>query len=184
MNDLTDLANKYGSDKGNVAFEAHNYTPVYERVLGEFPPDMKLLEIGVFDPRFPGGSAHMWREWRPQIRLFGADINPSAKMLEHTTSMKIFIADQNNPIDLKNIAKETGPLDVIIDDGSHMLNHIAVSLMVLWETVAPGGVYIIEDLHCPQTQPRHSLDYVVADLSPAPRKSEWLVDDKLLVLWK
>lgn len=179
---LTELANKYGSDKGDKAFEAHNYTPTYERIIGAYPDNLKLLEIGVFDPRFPGASAKMWHEWRPRASLFGIDINPSAKVLETETAMKVYIADQNNPDQLNTVMKDIGRVDVILDDGSHFLNHIGVSLMSLWDHLNQGGVYIIEDLHAPQSQPRHSLDFIVDDL--AKTKTLWMLDDKVLMIWK
>jgi hypothetical protein len=41
-----------------------------------------------------------------------------------------------------------GPdFDIIIDDGSHVGEHILTSFKILWSTVKPGGYYIIEDLH-------------------------------------
>ncbi len=35
---------------------------------------------------------------------------------------------------------------MIVDDGSHRVNHIFASLSALWPVLKPGGVYIMEDL--------------------------------------
>lgn len=177
---LQEICNKHGSDKGNTAFEAHNYAPLYEDLLNKYDP-LRLLEIGIWDPRFPGASPRAWHEWKPTAKLFGLDIAPDAKSLETQCDMTVFIADQNNPEQLRSVMREMGKVDVIIDDGSHFLPHIVTSLMVLWPAVVDGGLYIIEDLHAPQSQPRFSLDEVVNDIGAV---GKWFCDDKLLVIRK
>lgn len=37
-----------------------------------------------------------------------------------------------------------GPWDVIIDDGSHLPSHMIYTMFALWQSVKPGGLYIIE----------------------------------------
>ena len=41
-----------------------------------------------------------------------------------------------------------GLLDVVIDDGSHFVDDMIGSFRLLFERVAPGGLYVIEDIHC------------------------------------
>ncbi|HEY2766460.1 MAG TPA: hypothetical protein VGJ13_20985 [Pseudonocardiaceae bacterium] len=41
---------------------------------------------------------------------------------------------------------ETGPLDIVIDDGSHISKHVIGSFDALFPHVRPGGLYVIEDL--------------------------------------
>lgn len=48
---------------------------------------------------------------------------------------------------LARIATEAGPFDVVIDDGGHLWGQQLVSLIHLWPAVAPGGLYVVEDLH-------------------------------------
>ena len=40
-----------------------------------------------------------------------------------------------------------GGVDVVLDDGSHNMGHIAASLKILFPTLNNGGTYLIEDLH-------------------------------------
>jgi hypothetical protein len=37
--------------------------------------------------------------------------------------------------------------DIIIDDASHASYHQQLAFKTLWKQLAPGGLYIIEDLH-------------------------------------
>lgn len=41
---------------------------------------------------------------------------------------------------------EFGPWDVLIDDGSHVPQHVLYSLFSLWPSIKAGGMYIIEDI--------------------------------------
>jgi hypothetical protein len=44
--------------------------------------------------------------------------------------------------------RKMGPYHIIVDDGSHVPAHMAFSLFSLWNSVEPGGVYVVEDLEC------------------------------------
>lgn len=155
MDRLSELANKVGTDKGTAAFCSHSYTVIYNQL---FEPllenNVKMLEIGVADPRFPGASAQMWRDYFPQLYFVGYDINPEAKKFENVADyMYMFIGDQNNPDDLnKCIAEHGGEFDIILDDGSHYSEHILTSFEHLFPHLKPGGYYIVEDLHSVYTK--------------------------------
>jgi hypothetical protein len=55
-------------------------------------------------------------------------------------------ADQSSPADLHNVIALTGNPDVVIDDGSHIGEHILTSFRSLFPYVRPGGMDVIEDL--------------------------------------
>ena len=38
------------------------------------------------------------------------------------------------------------PIDVIIDDGSHIMEHLKTSFMHLFPKLSSGGIYVLEDL--------------------------------------
>ena len=48
---------------------------------------------------------------------------------------------------LENTAKEYGPFDIIIDDGSHYVEHQLFSFKLLFKHLNNNGIYIIEDVH-------------------------------------
>ena len=103
---LTEIANKIGTDKGTQHFESHSYTETYQSFFYPIKDDkIKMLEIGVDDPRFPGASIQMWTEFFTNLELIGFDINEDSKSYEKN-NVKIFIGDQSNENDLNEEVDE------------------------------------------------------------------------------
>lgn len=102
----------------------------------------RVLEIGVEH----GGSLHMWAEFFPRARIWGIDIKKAAKQYagERVT---VRIGSQSDEHFLRQVVKETGPLDLVLDDGSHQFDDQRDSLLLLWPYIKPGGLYIVEDVH-------------------------------------
>lgn len=159
MNYLTELANSYNSDKGNIYKCAHHYTKHYERVFSKYKnkPDFSLLEIGLNrDDCSEVPSLRMYRDYfGTGARLSGFDIRPEFKAFE-AEGFDIFIGDQSSPDSIEQCLGNQ--YDIVIDDGSHASSHQQISLRELWPIVKPGGIYVIEDLHwqpfsesCPKT---------------------------------
>jgi hypothetical protein len=63
--------------------------------------------------------------------------NNNVKILE--------IGSQYDGIFLKQIIEKYGEFDLILDDGSHMNNHVIFSFKNLFSSVKSGGAYIVED---------------------------------------
>jgi SAM-dependent methyltransferase len=61
------------------------------------------------------------------------------------------LAIRDKIVDLKR------KFDIIIDDGSHRHDHQQKTLSALFKFLKPGGLYIIEDLHC-AFYPEYGLD--------------------------
>ncbi len=93
MNRLTEIANKYNTDKGTVAYEKHGYTEEYSKYIPE-KGIFDLLEIGVWH----GDSIKMWNEYNPQIFVSGIDIDPNCLnyILGKAWNHEIFIGDASN----------------------------------------------------------------------------------------
>jgi hypothetical protein len=156
--ELTQLANRFGSDKGDTVLCAHTYTRVYEALLKPVREQpIRLLEIGLMhghtqdtmQGRFDEvgcPSLKMWAEYLPRAEIFGFDIVDFRPF--STPRMTIFQGDQSNAGDLARLAEQAGgPFDIIIDDGSHASHHQQAALAALFAHLAPGGLYCIEDLH-------------------------------------
>lgn len=154
MNKLTEIANRLKIDKGTLPeIQGHGYTETYNALFEPLlQSPIKMMEIGVCDPRFPGGSIKLWDEYFPQLWFVGMDINPDAKKYDNKGHLNIFIGDQNSRRDLIECMYIYGTnFDIIIDDGSHYGQHILTSFEILFPFVKSGGYYIIEDLHCVYT---------------------------------
>lgn len=146
---LTDVANEFGTDKGNLHYCKHGYTKHYMQILSPYNSMnvINLLEIGLNRASSKSTpSLDMWNKYYgTRVRTVGFDINP--EFLVHANERKtIIIGDQSNALDLQKCVAY-GPYDIVIDDGWHASKHQQVTLANLWPMVRSGGVYIIEDLH-------------------------------------
>jgi cephalosporin hydroxylase len=102
-----------------------------------------VLEIGVFG----GGSLAMWSEYFGDgCNIIGVDIKPECKQHERG-NVKIYIGSQDDPALLNQIVSENGLIDIVIDDGSHMMDHMISTFEHLYQKISPMGIYFIEDTH-------------------------------------
>lgn len=137
---LDELAALHGTDKRDGR---HNYTSIYEQCLAPWRHrPVSVLEIGVKD----GASLRMWRDYFPNGEIHGIDVVPDT--VRHAGDrIHVHIGDQRDRVFLEATAEQTGPLDIVLDDGSHRYQDQSASLRTLWKHVKPGGIYIVEDLH-------------------------------------
>tara|TARA_Y100001963_G_C6756516_1_gene437158 strand:+ start:410 stop:1453 length:1044 start_codon:yes stop_codon:yes gene_type:complete len=120
-------------------------------IYGSLPLDRnkeyKLLEIG---NRWCG-SLWGWRVYLPHSKIYGLDIDPATQKYstnDPDLGIKVYEGDQTDTKLLKQIHKESGGLDVVIDDGGHTMTQINTTFETLWPLLNNGGIYVIEDLQC------------------------------------
>ena len=136
---LDEIGLKHGTDKSS---SHHNYLNFYETFMAPLRNSpITLLEIGVYQ----GASLNMWREYFPNAKVIGADINFICKQFE-TGGVKIELVDQSNLEHLAQLAAAYGPFDVVVEDGSHIWEHQITSLRALFPFLRSGGYYVVEDL--------------------------------------
>lgn len=96
-------------------------------------------------PHGVGASTNIWRSYFdcPYLVEFEYD----GKCLEGFRSELdgAVQGDQGNVEDLQR-AIALGPYHIIVEDGSHKSSHQIISLMTLFPTLPPGGLYFCEDL--------------------------------------
>lgn len=130
MSELEEIARKHKTQK-----VPHGYMPIYERFFSPLRGKIiELLEIGVAG----GNSIRTWREYFPHAIIVGVD-----KVIEDKRDPFLIQCDATKDFDK---IKEHGPFDIIIDDGSHWAQEQLDSFAGLWDSVKPGGYYVIEDL--------------------------------------
>lgn len=141
---LVRLATAYGSDKWGRHFYAQHYE-------GHFAPlrrhPMNVLEIGIGGYESPtqgGASLRMWRSYFRNAIVHGLDIHDKSAHAE--PRIRIHRGDQGDAEYLRRLAREIGPLQIVIDDGSHRVEHMRTSFLTLFPLLADGGFYAIEDL--------------------------------------
>lgn len=159
---LCELARKHSTDKGGehytynggVTEHGHAYTPVYYDLLhGKREQIATVLEIGVN----AGCSLRMWEEFFPSADIFGIDIDPGC--LFTAGRIRCVQADQGDGDSLHRALQqiERNSFDLIVDDGSHEVDHQIISARTLLPYMGSGGIYTIEDL-------THPADYLIEQI--------------------
>ncbi len=109
-------------------------------------------------------SIQMWLEYFPRAQIFGFDVSD----FSHMKSARFHFERGNSAVeeDLQRLARAAPYFDIIIDDASHASYHQQLAFRVLFPHLAPGGLYIIEDLHW---QPAYEKS-----LPKVPRTAEFM----------
>lgn len=174
--DLTKLANQFGSDKGDLIHHAHTYTKLYSFLFTGFREQaFSMLEIGLqIGPQnqhlaasrvsATAPSVEMWINFFPNAHVYGIDISDFSA-LQGRERFTFFRCDAGSRDSLMEVKRNTPPLKIVVDDGSHCPFHQQVAFSELFEKITPGGFYVIEDLHWHN----HEVDQV---LPPAPRTED------------
>ena len=149
MNTLDQLAKFYCTDKRS---NEHDYVQFYEFYFSRVKHSrISLLEIGILEHPdkinrpFGAASLRMWADYFPNAEIHGIDISD----LRHNQSdrIKIYVCDQGDNEKLINIFESNNLRpNIIIDDGSHKINHQQSTLATIFKYLAPGGIYVIEDI--------------------------------------
>lgn len=140
------LWSDFNQHRGRLIHKWDQYFPAYERHFARFRNQaVNVIEIGTGE----GGSLQLWRRFfGPYARIIGIDTNPQAAGYEdHLVSVRI--GDQADPAFLDAVLAEFGPVQIIIDDGSHKMPDVHRTFAHLYHHPAfdPNGVYAVEDLH-------------------------------------
>ena len=106
-----------------------------------------MLEVGVLG----GDSLHVWQTVfdAPRSTIYGVGW-PAADNVRTGglhDNVHIMFRDQSKCGHLDDVANTVGldPLDLVIDDGSHIPEHQLKTLVKLSPLVAPGGYYLLQE---------------------------------------
>jgi len=148
----------YGTSKSSLEVDFLRH---YERELAQFRDQaINVVEIGVAG----GASLLTWQRFFSVAKIVGIDINPNCKRLQ-VGRATVEIGSQADPYFLDEICRKYPPT-IVIDDGSHMADHIRFTFEHVFPLLPPGGCYIIEDLHFHFNPPRAEAWRGTADLAP------------------
>jgi hypothetical protein len=129
---------------GKRLFKWMHYFDIYERHLERYRGQSPvMIEIGVA----AGGSLEMWRSYFGDgTRILGIDIDPACKQHE-CNGIEVFTGSQDDPAFLDAILEKYPSIDIVLDDGSHIMKHMIASFEYLYPRIDKRGVYIVEDTH-------------------------------------
>jgi SAM-dependent methyltransferase len=143
MKSLNEIYLNYQSPEGHGdKGTAHTYIGEYEKLLNDYRENSTVLEIGICR----GESLKMWDEYFINSTVYGIDITDQyIKDLIYENKYNIIIGNACS----EDILEQLGDLtfDVIIDDGSHLINDQINSFNLLKNSMKPNGIYIIEDVN-------------------------------------
>jgi SAM-dependent methyltransferase len=130
--------------QGRGVWKWRHYFEPYERHLAKFVGKApRILEIGVYS----GGSLQMWLDYfGPGTQVIGVDILPECRAYAGE-DVSILIGDQADAGFWARVRAAEEPFDVVIDDGGHTAQQQITTARELLTHVAPGGVYVCEDVH-------------------------------------
>ena len=145
---ILDKCEKYG----------HNYIPVYSKWLDSIRDNIKnIFEIGIGSIENgqmiqmlkynykTGNSLRAWKEYCKNANVYGIDIFKEGLFEE--PRIKTYVCDQSNPEQLNKLMDKLNvTMDLILDDGSHVIEHQVISFIALEKYLSIDGIYIIEDI--------------------------------------
>lgn len=129
-----------------------HYPNIYEAEIGprvKLGRPLRLLEIGVQN----GGSLEVWRKYLPAgSTIVGVDINDRCGQLSFPDDISFLLGSATDPSLISRLPEPE--FDIIVDDGSHRSADVVNAFALLFEKLAPGGCYIVEDI-----ETSYSLDW-------------------------
>lgn len=150
---LTDLADRYGSDKGS---KKHRYSELYQMLFLPYRHQpISFLEMGlqIGGPEHGMGadrattdapSVRMWLEFFPQAQIHGLDVSDFSWFED--PRFTFHRCDMDSRENIAAAAARMDMFDIIIDDASHASHHQQNGFVELFPKLRSGGLYIIEDL--------------------------------------
>ncbi len=147
---LDDLFINFNCDKGSYFLQgkekilSHNYSIFYEKYLKDLKEKkFNLLELGSHE----GKSLASFYFYFSNAVMIGANINPFQMKFasKRITELYVDVSSKEILTSLSNHLEYE--LDVVIDDASHNLRDIIITLPIFFKKLKSRGIYIIEDVN-------------------------------------
>jgi hypothetical protein len=148
---LSELFDNFNCDKGKFLkinhkekIKGHNYAIFYEKYFQDLKNNkIKILELGSHE----GKGIASFYYYLPYAKLYGANINPFQMKFCSKRIEEIYIDVSSKKVieSFSGYFKEG--FDIIIDDASHNIRDILLTLPILFKNLKRGGYYVIEDIN-------------------------------------
>ena len=164
---LNQLFIDFNCDKGSHCFFdkkkilSHNYSVFYEKYFKNLKNNrMNILELGSHE----GKGIASFYFYFSNASLIGANINPFQMKYSSKRISELFV-DVSSERSLKSLYNYlTLDLEIIIDDASHNIKDILITLSIFFKKLKSGGCYVIEDLD--QFKALPELNPYIDELTP------------------
>jgi len=126
------------TDKSSVF---HSYLPLYQKLFSGFREPVTLLEIGI---QF-GNSIKVWKQYWPHSLIIGMDSVDNRIFGLESDRCHLYFRDAytNESVALMGNYR---PFNIIIDDGSHLVEHQQFVIKNYSWLLGPNGLLIVEDV--------------------------------------
>ena len=128
---------------------------LYENEFARFQNlNISLLEIGISN----GGSLKLWREYFKFAKLIqGIDNRPEflEDQFSNLPGVKYLFHDAYD----ESIKNKLDNFDIIIDDGSHVIDFQLKAIDIYYPLLNKNGIYVIEDIEGTMKNGRDKMDY-------------------------
>jgi glycosyltransferase involved in cell wall biosynthesis len=155
---LASIFCKWKTDKA-----VNGYADLYESLFRKSRLQIEsVLEIGIgtmipaahstmvgfaLDGYKPGGSLRTWREFFPNATIYGIDVQADTQFHDEARIVT-FLCDSTDKLQIDRFMQSIKhhKFDIIIDDGSHLLDSQLATFQNLFAHLKEGGTYVIEDV--------------------------------------
>ena len=129
--------------EGPGIWKFRHYFDIYHRHFAKFVGrEVNVVEIGIYS----GGSLGMWKSYfGPGCHVYGVDIQEACRAYEGG-GVSVFIGDQADPAFWADFRRQVPNVDIVIDDGGHLVDQQIATLEAMLPHIRPGGVYMCEDV--------------------------------------
>lgn len=140
---MNDLEKYFKKNKERELTKWSNYFDIYEHHFSRFrKKPVTIVEIGVGY----GGSLQMWKSYfGSKAQIIGVDIIPICKSCEEK-QIEVHIGSQSDRIFLSELKNKIPLIDILIDDGGHMMDQQIITFEELFSHIKDNGVYLCEDM--------------------------------------
>jgi SAM-dependent methyltransferase len=159
-NELSAIMAQYGSDKGSPGNNGHhNYTILYYPLFNPVRhAQLRVFELGLGTNNVnipsnmgagghPGASLRGWKQFFPNAKVFGADIDKN--ILFEEDRIKTFYCDQCSSLAIKEMwdnPKLQKKFHIIVEDGLHTFSANVCFFENSIHKLKRGGIFVIEDI--------------------------------------
>jgi hypothetical protein len=131
--------------EGHGIWKWTHYFDIYHRHFKKFiGKEVHIVEVGIYS----GGSLPMWQKYfGDKCIVHGIDIEKDClRYQDENKNVKIYIGDQESREFWREFKSKVPKIDILVDDGGHLVGQQIVTLEEMLPHISPGGVFLCEDI--------------------------------------